>query len=169
MERPSRGSYISRECNLTVSIKVRDIAFFKRSYLSFLLHLPFNSTFIWPKCYQESSHTQWVVSCCSVLFFFFFFFFFPSSHPPIYLLEPREGALFFKMMEMHVSGDGDKIAILVFKFQIGFIEKICGYITRCFITVIVSPLHAHLLVSFEFFLRSIDHEWNTPSIWLKAV
>lgn len=74
----------------------------------------------------------------------------PHPTHPIHFLEPREGALFFKMMEMHVSGDGDKIAILVFKFQIRFIEKICGYIIRCFINVIVSPLHTHLLGSFEF-------------------
>lgn len=93
---------------------------------------------------------------------------FSFSHQ-IHVLEPREGALFFKMMEMHVSGDGDKVAALVSKFRIGFTEKGCGYITGCFITVTVSPLHAHLLGSFRFFLHATDCEWNTPNAWLKAI
>lgn len=106
---------------------------------------------------------------CLMLLCAFFFGFSPTLSPQIHPLEPQEGALFFKMMEMHVSGDEDKIAISVLRFQIGFIEKICGYITRCFITVVVSPLHAHLLGSFEFVLRSVDHQWSTARIWLKEV
>lgn len=154
-ERPSRGSYISRECNLKVSIKVHVTLLSLKevtcpSYYIFLLI---------PLSYDQNAISPLTASGLMLLCTLLFIYLFPLlPPPPIHLLEPREGALFFKMMEMHMSGDGDKIAILVFKFQIGFIEKICGYITRCFITVIVSPLHAHLLVSFEFFLRSIDHE-----------